>query len=112
MSSRVPRRLLVTIASYAYLEPRFLAASELQAVPVERKWFPDGERYLRLVLGYHACAQCIPARTSARTSSMRSMRMKPARGNSRSSTRKMLAAITVANVSMCSQGAVGAEAML
>lgn len=48
MSSRVPRRLLVTIASYAYLEPRFLAASELQAVPVERKWFPDGERYLRV----------------------------------------------------------------
>jgi ribose-phosphate pyrophosphokinase len=40
--------LLVTIASYAYLEPRFLAASGLEPVPVERKWFPDGERYLRV----------------------------------------------------------------
>jgi ribose-phosphate pyrophosphokinase len=44
----VTRRLIVTIASYAYLEPRFLAASDLEPVPVERKAFPDGERYLRL----------------------------------------------------------------
>jgi ribose-phosphate pyrophosphokinase len=42
------RRLLVTIASYAYLEPRFLAAGAFEPVPVERRAFPDGERYLRL----------------------------------------------------------------
>jgi ribose-phosphate pyrophosphokinase len=48
MSPRAHPRLLVTLASYAYLEARFLAASDLIAVAVERKSFPDGERYLRV----------------------------------------------------------------
>ncbi len=48
MSPRAHPRLLVTLASYAYLEASFSAASELAAVAVERKWFPDGERYLRV----------------------------------------------------------------
>ncbi len=43
------KRLLVTIASYAYLEPRFVAAGDFRPVAVERRAFPDGERYLRLV---------------------------------------------------------------
>lgn len=42
------RRLLFTIPSYAYLEPSFLAASDFEQGKVERKHFPDGERYLRL----------------------------------------------------------------
>lgn len=41
-------RLIVTISAYAYLEPRFLAAGDFERVPVERKVFPDGERYLRV----------------------------------------------------------------
>jgi len=48
MSPRAHPRLLVTLASYAYLEARFSAASELLPLAVERKWFPDGERYLRV----------------------------------------------------------------
>jgi ribose-phosphate pyrophosphokinase len=43
------RKLLVTIASYTYLEPSFLAATECERATVEHKSFPDGERYLRLV---------------------------------------------------------------
>jgi ribose-phosphate pyrophosphokinase len=42
------RRLLFTIPSYAYLEPSFLAAGELERGTTERKTFPDGERYLRI----------------------------------------------------------------
>lgn len=41
--------LLVTISSYAYLEPAFLAAAAFDRATVERKCFPDGERYLRIV---------------------------------------------------------------
>lgn len=44
------RKLLVTIASYAYLEPRFLAAGDFERGEVVRKTFPDGERYLRLAI--------------------------------------------------------------
>jgi ribose-phosphate pyrophosphokinase len=43
------KKLLFTIASYAYLEPAFLAAGAFERGAVERKSFPDGERYLRLV---------------------------------------------------------------
>lgn len=43
------RPLLFTIASYAYLEPAFLAAADFDRGVIERKAFPDGERYLRIV---------------------------------------------------------------
>ena len=43
------KRLLFSIASYAYLEPEFLAAGVFDRGEVERKAFPDGERYLRVV---------------------------------------------------------------
>lgn len=42
------RRLLFTIPSYAYLEPSFLAAGHFDQGVVDRKNFPDGERYLRI----------------------------------------------------------------
>lgn len=42
------KKLLFTIASYAYLTPRFLAAADYEEGVVERKTFPDGERYLRI----------------------------------------------------------------
>ncbi|MBX3228027.1 MAG: ribose-phosphate pyrophosphokinase [Labilithrix sp.] len=43
------RRLLFTIPSYAYLEPSFLAAGDFEHGDLERKTFPDGERYLRIL---------------------------------------------------------------
>lgn len=43
------RRLLFTIPSYQYLEPSFLAAGDFEAGALERKNFPDGERYLRIM---------------------------------------------------------------
>src|SRR5690606_16978020 len=42
------RRLLFTIDSYAYLEARMLAAGDFERGSIERKHFPDGERYLRI----------------------------------------------------------------
>lgn len=42
------RRLLFSIPSYAYLEPAFLAAGHFEQGVVDRKNFPDGERYLRI----------------------------------------------------------------
>ena len=42
------RKLLFTIQSYAYLEPRLLAAGDFERGAIERKQFPDGERYFRL----------------------------------------------------------------
>lgn len=45
----MPRRLLFTIPSYAYLEPSFLAAGDFERGEIERKNFPDGERYLRIL---------------------------------------------------------------
>lgn len=42
------RRLLFSISSYAYLEPSFLAAGDFERGDIERKHFPDGERYLRI----------------------------------------------------------------
>lgn len=42
------KKLLFTIASYAYLAPRFLAADDFEEGVIERKTFPDGERYLRI----------------------------------------------------------------
>src|SRR5512140_1924668 len=42
------RKLLFTIPSYAYMEPLFLAAGELERGEIERKMFPDGERYIRI----------------------------------------------------------------
>ncbi|HEY8075312.1 MAG TPA: ribose-phosphate diphosphokinase [Labilithrix sp.] len=42
------KRLLFTIPSYAYLEPAFLAAGAFEQGGIERKHFPDGERYLRI----------------------------------------------------------------
>lgn len=42
------RRLLFSIPSYAYLEPSFLAVSDFEQGKVERKYFPDGERYIRI----------------------------------------------------------------
>lgn len=42
------KKLLFTISSYAYLAPRFLAADDFEEGVIERKMFPDGERYLRI----------------------------------------------------------------
>jgi ribose-phosphate pyrophosphokinase len=42
------RRFLVSIESYQYLEAELAAALGVELAPVERKRFPDGERYLRL----------------------------------------------------------------
>lgn len=42
-------RLLFSIPSYAYLEPAFLAAGDFQRGETERRYFPDGERYLRIL---------------------------------------------------------------
>jgi ribose-phosphate pyrophosphokinase len=43
------RRLLFTIPSYAYLEPKFLSGGDFDRGETERKNFPDGERYLRIL---------------------------------------------------------------
>ncbi len=43
--------LLFTTSSYAYLEPAFMAAGRFEQGAIERKTFPDGERYLRLDTG-------------------------------------------------------------
>lgn len=43
------RRLLFTIPSYAYMEASFLGAGDFERGDVERKNFPDGERYLRIL---------------------------------------------------------------
>lgn len=40
--------LLFTTKAYAYLEPAFMAAGRFEKGAIERKTFPDGERYLRL----------------------------------------------------------------
>jgi len=40
--------LLFTIAAYAYLEPALLAEGDFERGDIERRTFPDGERYLRL----------------------------------------------------------------
>jgi len=42
------RKLLFTIPSYQYMEPRFLALGGFERGEVERKTFPDGERYIRI----------------------------------------------------------------
>lgn len=42
------KKLLFTTATYAYLEPSFLASGDFERGDVVRKTFPDGERYLRL----------------------------------------------------------------
>lgn len=42
------QKLLFTIPSYAYMEPRFLAAGAFERGEIERKTFPDGERYIRI----------------------------------------------------------------
>src|SRR5262249_32369874 len=42
------RKLLFTIPSYLYMEPRFLAAGGFERGEIERKMFPDGERYVRI----------------------------------------------------------------
>jgi ribose-phosphate pyrophosphokinase len=43
------QKLLFTTSSYGYLEPLFLQAGDFERGEVQRKTFPDGERYLRLV---------------------------------------------------------------
>ena len=43
------KKLLFTISSYEYMLPRFLEAGDFEVGAIERKTFPDGERYLRLV---------------------------------------------------------------
>jgi ribose-phosphate pyrophosphokinase len=42
------KRLLFTIPSYDYMRPGFAAAGDFEVGTIERKIFPDGERYLRL----------------------------------------------------------------
>ncbi|MFO0762846.1 MAG: ribose-phosphate diphosphokinase [Byssovorax sp.] len=46
--SSASQRLLFTIPSYAYMEPTLLAAGDFERGEIERKTFPDGERYLRI----------------------------------------------------------------
>jgi ribose-phosphate pyrophosphokinase len=41
-------KVLFTLSSYEYLEPAFLAEGDFERGQLERKSFPDGERYLRL----------------------------------------------------------------
>jgi len=48
------RRLLFSIPSYAYMEPAFLAAGDFERGEIERKNFPDGERYLRILPDLYA----------------------------------------------------------
>ncbi len=48
------RRLLFTIPSYAYMEASFLAAGNFERGEIERKNFPDGERYLRILPDLYA----------------------------------------------------------
>ncbi|MBX3189821.1 MAG: ribose-phosphate pyrophosphokinase [Labilithrix sp.] len=43
------RRLLFSIPTYGYLEPAFLAAGDFEQGQTERRYFPDGERYLRIL---------------------------------------------------------------
>ena len=43
------KKLLFTTSSYEYMRPSFLAAGDFEVGQIERKIFPDGERYLRLV---------------------------------------------------------------
>ena len=43
------KKLLFTTPAYAYMVPAFLAAGDFEVGEIERKHFPDGERYLRLV---------------------------------------------------------------
>jgi ribose-phosphate pyrophosphokinase len=42
------RRLLLTTSTYAYLESAFIATGEYERGGIERRSFPDGERYLRI----------------------------------------------------------------
>jgi ribose-phosphate pyrophosphokinase len=42
------KKLLFTIPSYEYMRPRVLAAGDFEEGEIERKSFPDGERYMRL----------------------------------------------------------------
>lgn len=41
-------KLLFTISSYEYLAERFIATGGFERGPIERKTFPDGERYMRI----------------------------------------------------------------
>jgi ribose-phosphate pyrophosphokinase len=41
-------KLLFTLPSYAYIEARFREAGAFERGEIERKMFPDGERYLRI----------------------------------------------------------------
>jgi ribose-phosphate pyrophosphokinase len=43
------KKLLFTTPAYAYMVPAFLAAGDFEVGEIERRHFPDGERYLRLV---------------------------------------------------------------
>jgi len=43
------KKLLFAIQSYEYMAPRLLEAGDFDRGAIERKIFPDGERYLRLV---------------------------------------------------------------
>jgi ribose-phosphate pyrophosphokinase len=42
------KKLLFTTATYAYMLPHLLAAKDFEVGDIERRHFPDGERYLRL----------------------------------------------------------------
>ena len=48
LSGTMQRTLLFTTQAYGYLAPLLLAAAPFELGKIERKWFPDGERYLRL----------------------------------------------------------------
>jgi ribose-phosphate pyrophosphokinase len=42
------KKLLFTIPTYEYMRPSLLSAGDFEVGEIERKIFPDGERYLRL----------------------------------------------------------------
>jgi len=44
-----PQRFLITIGAYAYLEAEFLEALDCERAVLEKRQFPDGERYLRIL---------------------------------------------------------------
>lgn len=44
----MPEPLLFSISQYNYFEPKLLASGRFERGAIERKSFPDGERYLRL----------------------------------------------------------------
>jgi hypothetical protein len=64
------KRLLFTIPSYEYMRASLVAAGDFELGRIERKIFPDGERYLRLAAdrrGGTWCSSEVRRATSTRS---------------------------------------------